>query len=251
MEFSESSNDNFGNTAEQIPDWQESFQRNLPNLEVYLSLGPAFSFLFNAGTQKIKVLSAEVNSILGYDIKDLQKLHILSFIRKIHPSDTQPYLLLLRKIKECLKDQRESNSDALKLLLDFRIKHAKGKYVRLLLQTEVYKHRTSKKGEVWIGLASDISFLKMDGNLSFSCLNDRYHKKFKSDFNKNKTSGFFSDREREVLKLLAKGYNSRRIQETLHISQHTVRTHRRNMRKKCNVENTTQLIKLAIREGYV
>lgn len=252
MELSEARYNNSDNAADWIRDWEHNFRSNPPDLEIYLSLGSAFSFMFNASTREIKVLSPEVKSVLGYDINDLKKPLFLSFVRKIHPSDVQPYLLLLRKIRECLNDQKECNSDDLKLLLDFRVKHAKGKYVRLLLQTEVRKLQSSAKDEVWIGLASDISFLKMDGDFSFNCLNEKFHQKFlKSDFTASKSTGLFSDREREVLKLLAKGYNSRRIQETLHISQHTVRTHRRNMHKKCKVENTAQLIKLATREGYI
>lgn len=68
------------------------------------------------------------------------------------------------------------------------------------------------------------------------------------DFNVPEISrfkGVISDREVEVLKLLARGFLSRDIAEALKISRHTVDTHRRNMLKKLDVANTPELIDLA------
>ncbi len=251
MDISQTSPRNPDNTSGRMQGRQHADQQYPANLDIYMSLGAAFSFQFNATSKRISVFSSEVYNVLGYHIAR-QELHLLSFIKHLHPEDIQPLFVLLRKIKQCLQYSDEYNPGSMKLLLDFRVKHAGGKYVRLLLQTQVREAANPGTDKLWIGLTSDISFLKMDGKLSFYCLNADYqHKLISTDLNTARSNGLFSSREREVLKLLAKGYDSRSIEEALHISQHTVRTHRRNMHKKCNVENTVQLIKLAIREGYV
>lgn len=60
-----------------------------------------------------------------------------------------------------------------------------------------------------------------------------------------------SDREKEILKLLAEGYSSRQIAEQLYLAVKTVLNHRRNIMEKLGVENAAQLIKYAIRIGLV
>jgi len=58
-----------------------------------------------------------------------------------------------------------------------------------------------------------------------------------------------SSREREVLQLIAEGYNSEQIGGKLFISIKTVSTHRRNIMEKLKINNIADLIKFALREG--
>jgi DNA-binding NarL/FixJ family response regulator len=59
----------------------------------------------------------------------------------------------------------------------------------------------------------------------------------------------FSRREREIIKLLAEGFSSKQIAETLHLSEYTVSTHRRNMLDKTNLPNARALVNFAISRG--
>lgn len=60
-----------------------------------------------------------------------------------------------------------------------------------------------------------------------------------------------TEREREVLKLLAEGNNNRNIGRMLYISEKTVETHRRQIMHKLGVNSLVELIKCSIREGLV
>ncbi len=60
-----------------------------------------------------------------------------------------------------------------------------------------------------------------------------------------------SDREKEVLQLMAKDLTIHEIAEKLNISERTVTTHGTNLRKKFNVKTTAGLIKAAVAMGYV
>ena len=64
-------------------------------------------------------------------------------------------------------------------------------------------------------------------------------------------AALLSAREKEVLKLLVQGKNTRGISETLHISKSTVDTHRRNVLDKVGCENVAGLTRYALREGLV
>jgi DNA-binding NarL/FixJ family response regulator len=58
-----------------------------------------------------------------------------------------------------------------------------------------------------------------------------------------------SKREVEVIRLIIAGNTSCEIGERLFISEHTVRTHRKNILRKLNIHKTTQLIRYAFSSG--
>jgi len=60
-----------------------------------------------------------------------------------------------------------------------------------------------------------------------------------------------TERESEVLKLLAEGKSIREISEGLFISCKTVGTHKQNIFEKLEFENMVQLIKFALKNGIV
>ena len=60
-----------------------------------------------------------------------------------------------------------------------------------------------------------------------------------------------TNREIEILKLIAQEYSNSEIAEELFISIRTVDTHRRNLIEKLGVKNTAGLVRFAIRKGLV
>lgn len=61
----------------------------------------------------------------------------------------------------------------------------------------------------------------------------------------------FTQREIQILQLLAKDLTSKEIAEELNISASTVSTHRKNMHFKTGATNALQLIKFGIEKGWV
>lgn len=60
-----------------------------------------------------------------------------------------------------------------------------------------------------------------------------------------------TDREREVLILIAEGYSTRQIAELLGISPKTVDVHRTNLMRKLNLHNRVEVTRYAIRHGFI
>lgn len=60
-----------------------------------------------------------------------------------------------------------------------------------------------------------------------------------------------TEREKEVLLLIAEGKSNKDIAEELHISIKTVKTHVSNLLMKCELEDRTQLAIYAHRQGWV
>ena len=60
-----------------------------------------------------------------------------------------------------------------------------------------------------------------------------------------------TNREKEVLKLIAEGKSNKEIADLLFISVNTVQNHRASIMKKLNLKKIAAVIRYAIRKGYV
>ncbi|MDZ7722672.1 MAG: response regulator transcription factor [candidate division KSB1 bacterium] len=76
---------------------------------------------------------------------------------------------------------------------------------------------------------------------------------FRDILNSQHTSAFdvLTEREREVLQLIAEGGNTKEIAAKLYVSVKTIETHRQNLMNKLKIYNIPDLVKYAIREGLV
>ena len=60
-----------------------------------------------------------------------------------------------------------------------------------------------------------------------------------------------SDRERQVLGLVARGYSSRQIAEQLYLSVRTIETYRSRLMEKLNLTSRVSLVRYALRNGLL
>lgn len=67
----------------------------------------------------------------------------------------------------------------------------------------------------------------------------------------SKIKDVLTPREQEIFKLLADGLRNNEIAEKLVISLKTVQTHRAHIMEKLNLNNRTELVKYAIRQGII
>ena len=65
------------------------------------------------------------------------------------------------------------------------------------------------------------------------------------------TGDALSPREREILKLVAEGQSNKEIADQLCISARTVDHHRAKIMEKLNLKGTVELIKYALKKGYI
>lgn len=67
----------------------------------------------------------------------------------------------------------------------------------------------------------------------------------------DKDSSDLTPRERQVLQLVGEGKSTKQIADVLHISVKTAEFHRGRLMKKLNVHDTANLVRYAIREGWI
>ncbi len=81
--------------------------------------------------------------------------------------------------------------------------------------------------------------------VTLSILNSR------GGFESHKNKVHLTDREIEILTLIAEGFTNKEIGDQLFISHRTVDTHRTNLMKKLEVNNLAGLISFALKNGFV
>lgn len=70
-------------------------------------------------------------------------------------------------------------------------------------------------------------------------------------FKNNPRKNTISKREKEIIKLIADGFTTKKIASKLFISPHTVETHRQNILLKLGLKNSAELVKYAIQKGLL
>jgi two-component system response regulator NreC len=65
------------------------------------------------------------------------------------------------------------------------------------------------------------------------------------------TFNLLSDREKEVLTLIAKGFSNKEIAEKLFISVKTVETHKSNLMEKLQMKTRPELVAFALKKGLL
>jgi DNA-binding NarL/FixJ family response regulator len=60
-----------------------------------------------------------------------------------------------------------------------------------------------------------------------------------------------SDREEEVLRLIAQGYSNKEIAAKLSISVKTVESHKTNLMEKLELRSRTEIVRYAVRQGWL
>jgi len=89
----------------------------------------------------------------------------------------------------------------------------------------------------------------LDSPIADQVLSDYFSDKSKRDLKKQ--SDPLSEREREVLRLLAEGHSNKEVADTLYISRKTVENHRANIVRKTGIQGQVGLTKYAARIGLI
>jgi DNA-binding CsgD family transcriptional regulator len=141
-----------------------------------------------------------------------------------------------------------------KVRYDYRIKKSNGDYMRILHQVVTFSSTLEGGINKTLGIHTDINHIKPEGTPMLSFIGLEGEPSYINVAVENilsPTKEVLTRREKEVIRLVIQGYNSMEIAEMLHISQNTVKNHRRNILSKTNTSSTAEFVSRAIKEGWV
>ena len=192
--------------------------------------------------------SRGILEMLGYSKDEFTMDMALTWI---HPDDID---VINRILKGVVNFAINNNVNAQKQYLNvtFRLLKKDGTYLRVMRQSLPYQ--TGEDGILitHLSVLTDISFMKTStnfvewelyaGNIDVTPFKKSIYHEF---------ANFFTEREKEIIRLIDKGFTNKNIANELTISEHTVVTHRKNILKKSNCHNKIELIEFCCLNGIL
>lgn len=214
-----------------------------------------YYYVLDFPNRKLDVVSPHVRTLFGIEPSNYS---LETLIGNIHPDDIG-FLVKSeeRAIDFLLNRIRPDQVVKYKMCYCFRLKTIYG--YRLFFH-QALALSTNANGELdkVFGIHSDVSHLSESNNYKISFVGLQGEPSFYeldvfSDtmFHTPSSVNPFTKRELEVLKLFAKGHTAKETAKLLFISEETVRTHRKNMLMKAEVEKITELVSICIKKGYL
>lgn len=99
-----------------------------------------------------------------------------------------------------------------------------------------------------LNIHTDIDHITKTNCLTFSLIVLQCFPSYTNIKVNQNSSGYtlFTSREIEIIKLISEGMKNKEIDKRLSISENTIKTHRKNIYKKSNCKNATELINKCI-----
>lgn len=231
----------------------------IPTIEQFKKLAIGSYLWFVADTTKWVVAACGGALELMLGIKDTAMLHEPPQImfNKTHPDDLVQMFAFSNYWVQYfmqLPDERKAHNRA---TIYLRMLNADNRYNWMMVQ---YADQLMDcNGKILYGLTfiTNIQHIKNDGIASMSIL-DTYDESCQQficvdgkSMPNNNISVPITNREIEVLRLLAKGNSSKQITVLLNIAQKTIDNHRQNMLHKTACLSTGELVAYGIKNGYV
>lgn len=121
--------------------------------------------------------------------------------------------------------------------------HNEKPYIQKMYQLGVqgYILKTCQLDELYFCIKQVVSGeMYYTSEITFTLINTEHNKKAYKTIQEE-----LSDREKEILTLIYKGYNNQNIANSLYLSKHTISTHRKNIFRKLGVSNVAGMIQKA------
>jgi len=207
-------------------------------------------FFYIGDLPKMEIIFVSKRSAQMMGIKP-EELHPNHFLEASHPDDLNKTSLgRVKLFKMAHKVTIEKKGYSL-MSSNFRMRNAEGKYSNFLYQLYVFYSKLPYESAFLIKIHTNIDWCrKMKYGYHYYSGNDLSYFRFPDD-DLLMTGIPFTNREFEIISLIATGLHSKEIAEKLFISPETVNTHRRNILKKSDKATISDVIYDLIEQGVL
>ena len=229
---------------------------------VLFAPGHSYFYILNLHNLGLEFLSPGISDFLKMPLNEITMKDLLDLAL---PSEVDSLMKKEAIIKEFFSEYLSTEKmKSYKVLYTYKIKDYKEEERIMLHQATPLTLTTEGAMQHVFSLHTDISHLKTTSTQDISFINIKGGKSY---CNINTDTGKFnpevleikdenlcqllSQREKEIINKLALGDNAEQIARKLHLSVHTVRTHRKNILQKSGCGNTTELVAKCLTGGII
>lgn len=219
------------------------------------------TFLLDFATRKYLYVENTCFDVLGYTAEYFLETGLDWFSSRWHRAD---FDVLNTKVFfdnfSFLKKLPLVDYDKYIISYNYRFKNPNDEYIIILQRFSYIPGETSTEPAGIVGVAFDITHFKNDTTIVHTI--ERVENTPGGNINKlifkkvhpvveDPVQQILSKREKEILSLLAMGFSSKQIAFALKLSINTVNNHRKNMLYKTNSRSSSELMKYAVKHGFV
>ena len=218
--------------------------------------GPFYFYLLDFPSLELSYVHPNIEKILGIPTGEAS---IDALAEHVHSDDAEHFIKCEKLAQHFLFNVIQPEQiKRYKVSYCFRMRTKSGQF-HLFLQQAIAialddDHRIAKV----LGVHCDINHLTDKNNHKISFIGMNGEEDYLGiDVNNspvkslNNNGNPLTKREQQIVSMLAEGWTSKDVAETLFVSPDTIRTHRNNIRKKLGVKNTSQMVAACIRRGLI
>ena len=213
--------------------------------------------IFDQINFKILNISENVENFTEFSAETLRNKRIISYLNFI----ALDHILFLYVWQNWINKivTKYGNNDVLQdsfaTFCGIKLRLKKGHLMRVMIRQTGLEYLENGTMKVSVISVDNITHLiKSDfywGRLAFGGKEKRYIHHLNSTDKKDIPHDIISNREKEVLRRIAHGMESKEIGKELFMSPHTVDNHRRNMLARTGARDTTALVQLCLMAGVI
>lgn len=215
---------------------------HLPDTVTYVADYRSGSIIYHKGFDRV----------LGYP--EGCRIDIPFVLNVVHPED-QPVVHYLSHVATQFHFERDRARPFRTLLeMNYRVRKFDGSHIMMLKRSTGFIN-DGDEPVATVTMLHDINFLGLK-TIKSRILGRKdseklYREKLKELQEKRHEVGPFSQRETQVLTLMAQGLKSQEIADVVYLSIHTVHNHRKNMMRKTGLKNTADLVRFGLENGLL
>ncbi|QMU31045.1 LuxR C-terminal-related transcriptional regulator [Adhaeribacter radiodurans] len=227
---------------------------NHPLVKNLWTIGHFFVIVSNLSTWHMGLVHGDCEEVSGYSAAEILAQDAEFSMQFGLPEDTKFNILVTQLGMQYFKSRPVEERELIFFVYFYRARRKDGKIITVQHQCIPLYFDEDKIPFVFSNIYTDISYLGVT-QVPQALQMNRYTQEIfhinPQSLQFNKSEEVFSARERDIIKLLLKGYSSRLIAESLCISQETVRTHRKNILKKAGLNSTVELTGYVLTHGVL
>lgn len=239
---------------------KETSPTHLPNKNIseilsgITNVGSFYSFILDIHELSISNIVGDFEKIHGIFPENITLDAIFSLI---HPDDLEFIAKADAKLLSMFYNELGPEEMLnYKMSYNYRMRNANGNYVLVNHQTVVLTLDERKNFSKGLNIHTRIDHLTKENNYKASLIgmNGRdsiFDVSLEKLENKSPDMILFTSREREVIKGFSNGFSYKEIAEQLFISKETVKSHRKNILKKAEVNSIEEVIVKCVKWGII
>lgn len=218
-------------------------------------VGSSFFIIVNLTTYKYEFLGSNQELVTNYDNDYVKEEGVRFLVSNVHPDDGAFIIKNgYTKFVEILQQSGRHLPNTI-LHCNFRFRHKDGHYVHLVEQDQLLDMGDESNSNYILTYICEIPYVEpfrgtvlikevdITGKICKIIYEDSYHKP--------SNIAELSNREYDIVRLIARGKNNYEIADTLFISHNTVQTHRKNILEKMEMHSMNQVVATVIARGMV